>query len=82
MAAGFKVIVTEEVAAGQGPAGSLVVNVNITDPLLTSVGVGVYTALSVVLFGEKLPAPPLHIPLIADPPTDPERVAADPAQIV
>ena len=82
VAVGFIVITTEELAAGQGPAGSLVVNVNVTEPLFTSVPVGVYVAFNVVLLGEKLPAPPLHVPLVADPPTDPARVTVEPAQIV
>ena len=76
------VIITEEVAAGQDPAGSLVVNINVTEPLFASVAVGVYTALSVVLLGEKLPAPLLHVPLVADPPTDPARVTLEPVQMV
>ena len=75
------VIITEEVASEQGPAGSLVVSVNVAEPLLTSVELGVYTAFNVVLFGEKLPAPPLHAPLVADPPMDPARFAGEPAQI-
>ena len=78
---GFIVIITEDVTAVQGPAGLLVVNVNVAEPLLTSVAFGVYTAFSVVLLGEKVP-PPVHVPLVADPPTDPERFAVEPAQIV
>ena len=81
MAIGFIVITTEDVTAGQGPAGSLVVNINVTEPLLTSVPVGVYTAFSVVLLGEKVPVPPLHVALVADPPIDPAIVAGEPAQI-
>ena len=82
VAIGFIVITTEEVTAGQGPAGSLVVKVNVTEPLLTSVPVGVYTAFSVVLLGEKVPAPLLHVPPVADPPIDPAKVTVEPAQMV
>ena len=79
---GLIVIITEDVAEEQGPAGSLVVNVNVTEPLLISVEVGIYTALRVALFGEKLPAPPLHVPLVADPPIDPAMVTVEPPQMV
>ena len=81
MVEGWIVITTEDVTAEQGPAGSLVVNVNVTEPVLTSVAVGVYTALSVTLLGEKVPVPPPHVPLVADPPIDPASATVEPAQI-
>ena len=76
------VMITEEVAEGQGPVGSLVVNTNVIEPLFFSVVVGVYVVFKVVLLGEKVPAPPLHVPFVADPPTDPASVTVDLVQMV
>jgi hypothetical protein len=70
------VITIWSVAEPQGPVGSFVVSVRVTVPAAISADVGVYTALSAVAFGVKLPAPPLQVPLVAAPPTEPERVTA------
>jgi hypothetical protein len=71
---GLIVIKTWSLVAVQVPGGSLVVKVNVTVPAVISAAVGVYTALSVELFGVKVPAPPLHVPEVADPPTTPASV--------
>ena len=36
----------------------------------------------VVLLGEYVPAPPLQVALVADPPKDPAKVTVEPLQIV
>ena len=59
---GLIVITTWSVTAAQGPAGSFVVNVNVTVPALISAALGVYTALSEVAPGLNVPVPPLHVP--------------------
>ena len=63
--------------------GLLVVNVSVTAPAVLSAAEGVYVALSVVAFGEKVPVPlVVHVALVAVPPMEPASVTADPAQIV
>ena len=66
--------VMDEMAAGQGPAGSSVVIVSVTVPLLISVGPGVYTAVFTRELSLKLPSPPVvQVDEVALPP----RVAPD-----
>jgi hypothetical protein len=60
--------------ASQGPAGSFVLNVRVTEPAAISAAVGVYVAVSELLLGLKVPAPPLHVPEDAEPLTEPARV--------
>src|SRR5437773_10629177 len=69
------VIFIWSVAAGHGPAGSFVVSVSVTLPAAMSDAEGVYVGLSVEAFGVNVPAPPLHVPLIAPPRTLPLRCA-------
>ena len=45
----------------------MVVNVRVITPAAISAEVGVYVAFRVVLFGTKLPAPPLQMPPLAMP---------------
>src|SRR5574343_1713336 len=66
------------VTAGQGPAGSFVVNVNLTVP---EVAVGVYVDVKLVAF-ENLPVGADHVPEVAPPPTVPANVIVPPAQTV
>jgi hypothetical protein len=73
---GFTVIITVDVTAGQGPAGSLVVNVSVTVPLVIE---GVYVDVSEFAF-EKLPEGALHVELVAPPPIVPASVILLPAQ--
>jgi hypothetical protein len=62
-------------AAAQGPAGSLVVNVNVTVPAVISAALGVYTAVGVFLSGLKLAVvPPVHEALVAAPLKLPAKV--------
>src|SRR5664279_3412508 len=68
--------------AGQGPAGSLVVKVNVTVPAVTSAALGVYIAVNVVLFGLYAPVPPDHVADVALPPLRPASVTVLPAQII
>src|SRR6478736_5984434 len=63
-------------AAPHGPAGSFVVSVSVTLPAAISAAVGVYVALSVVALGLNVPAPPVHVPLEAPPPTTPASCTA------
>ena len=56
------------------PLGLFEVRVNVTVPAVISAALGVYTALSVVAFGLKVPVPPLQVPPVALPPTVPARV--------
>ena len=73
---GLTVITTVEIAAGQGPAGSSVVNVKVTVPLAM---LGVY--VDVKEFGlEKVPLGADHVELVALPPIVPARVIVPPAQ--
>jgi hypothetical protein len=69
------VMVMEELTAGQGPAGSSVVNVTVALPAEISPAVGVYVAFKVVLLGAKEPAP-LQVALEAAPPKEPAKVVA------
>ena len=74
VAAWLMVRVMDEIAAGQGPAGSSVVIVSITLPLLISVGPEVYTAVFTSELSLKLPSPPVvQVDEVALPP----RVAPD-----
>ena len=50
----------------------VVVSVSVTDPVVLSVAVGRYVAVSVVLFGVNVPAPPDHaapVAMVNDPPS-------------
>jgi hypothetical protein len=73
---GLTVITTVEVAAGHGPVGSFVVSVKVTVPLAI---LGVYVDVKEV-GSEKDPLGADHVPLIADPPTEPASVTEPPAQ--
>jgi len=73
---GLMVIVIVSVAGPHDPAGSLVVNVSVTEPALISAWEGVYVAFNVFAFGLNVPVPPLQDPLSADPPKLPLRVTA------
>ena len=73
---GFTVITIVDVTAGQGPVGSFVVNVSVTVPLVI---LGVYVDVKEVGF-EKDPLGADHVPLVADPPTEPASVTVPPAQ--
>src|SRR5262249_37127056 len=68
---GSIVIFLGSLGAGRGPAGSLVVRVSVTLPAAISAAVGVYFAFIAVALGLNVPAPPLHVPLEAPPPTAP-----------
>ena len=70
------VISTWSDTALQTPAGSSVVKVNVTEPAVISAADGVYVAFNVALSGLKVPVPPLHVPLVALPLTDPASVTA------
>ena len=59
-----------------GPAGSVPVKVSVAVPAAISAALGVYTAFNVVLFGEKLPPPPLQVPVVDPPDTLPASVTA------
>ena len=52
----------------------MLVSVSVTVPAVISAGEGVYCAVSVVLFGLKVPVPPLQAPPLAPPPTEPASV--------
>src|SRR5947199_5736452 len=54
-----------------GPLGSFVVSASDTPPAAISAAFGVYVALSPDALGLNVPAPPLHVPLEAPPPTAP-----------
>jgi hypothetical protein len=58
-----KKIFTVSWSAGQVPL-LVVVRKRLTDPAATSAAVGVYNAFNVVAEGEKVPAPPLQIPVV------------------
>ena len=74
VAAGFMVSTMDETTAGQGPAGSLVVMVNVTVPLEISVAPGVYTAVFTKALLLKLPSPEV---VQAEDVALPPRVAPD-----
>ena len=54
------VITIVSVIGPQGPAGSSVVSVSVTDPAAISPALGVYTAFRVFVSGPNEPAPPLQ----------------------
>lgn len=78
IAAGLTVITTVEVTGGHGPAGSFVVSVSVTVPLVI---LGVYVEFNALGF-EKVPLGALHVPDVAAPPTAPFNVADPPAHTV
>jgi len=57
-----------------------VVRVSVTEPAAYSAALGVYTAFNVALSGTYVPAPPLHVPPEAAPPTAPASVKLVPEQ--
>jgi hypothetical protein len=70
------------VTEGQGPAGSFVVNVIVTDPAVISAADGVYTAVSDVAL-LNVPVPEVvHVELVAPPPIEPAIVNVVPEQMV
>lgn len=73
------VMITSFETGEQGPA---LVNVKVTVPAEISTALGAYTAFRVVLFGVKVPDPPLQIPEVAEPPTVPFNVAVAPEHMV
>jgi hypothetical protein len=72
---GLTVIITVDIAGGQGPVGSFVVNVSVTVPVVI---LGVYVDVR-ELGSEKVPLGAVHDPLVALPPTDPASVIVPPA---
>jgi hypothetical protein len=74
----FTVIITVELAAGQGPEGSFVVKVNVTVPFEMD---GVYVEVTEFTL-EKFPLGALHVEVDALPPMIPARVIDPPAQTV
>ena len=74
---GLMVMITVSLTLPHGPAGSFVVKINMA---CVSPVPGVYTALKLLL-DEKDPVPPLHVPLVAEPPMLPASVAVVPAQM-
>jgi hypothetical protein len=78
VAAGFTVIITVDVTAGQGPAGSSVVKVSVTVPLAM---LGVYVDVKELTL-EKVPLGALHVELDAPPPIVPAKVMDPPAHTV
>ena len=73
VAAAFMVSTMDETAAGHGPAGSLVVMVNVTVPLEISVAPGVYTGFTTAVL-LNVPSPEVvQVEEVALPP----RVAPD-----
>ena len=80
VATGFIVNVIEAFTAPQGPAGSSVVYVNVTDPAAISAAPGVYTAVGVLLLKDPVPLV-VHVAEVAPPPKEPAIVAVLPAQI-
>ena len=82
VAAGLIVNTIVLVTKPQGPAGSLVVKVNVTEPAAISAADGVYTAVAEVA-ELKVPVPEVvHVKLAALPPIEPAKVYVLPAQIV
>src|SRR5262245_32128028 len=74
VAAAMMLIFMWSLAWAHGPFTAPVVSVSVTEPAAISAAVGVYVALSAEADGLKLPAPPLHVPLEAPPPTTPASV--------
>ena len=73
--AAWMVIITLSLAGRQGPAGSLVVKVNVTLVFAMSVGPGVYSAVGEVA-SLKDPSPDVvHVALDAPLPKDPANIA-------
>src|ERR1043165_7324867 len=64
---------TWSLAAPQGPAGSFEVRVSVTPPAATAPGVGWEVAFRAEAPGPSVPPPPLHVPVVARPPTVPAR---------
>src|SRR5678810_1090505 len=77
----FIVRVIEAFTELQGPAGSLVVYVNVTVPAVISAALGVYIAVGVLLLNEPLPLV-VHVADVAPPPNAPAIVAVPSEQIV
>ena len=50
------------------------VKVKVMTPAARSAALGIYVAFNVVLFGEYVPVPPAHIPVVVGPETIPERM--------
>src|SRR2546429_400247 len=71
--AGLMAMRTSSLTAPHGPEGSSLVRVSVTPPAAISSAVGAYVALSAEELGENVPAPPLHVPPVVDPPTTPAR---------
>ena len=73
VAVGLMVNTIASETAGQGPAGSLVVMVNVTVPEVISAADGVYTGLTIVAL-LKDPVPEVvHVEEVALPPRDPDK---------
>ena len=68
-------------AAIHGPAGSLDVKVKVTEPFAISVNEGVNVGFNAAFPGKNTPALPDHVPLTAEPPTDPLRIISSPSHI-
>jgi hypothetical protein len=75
---GLTFIVTVDVAAGHAPAGSFVVSVKITEPVII---VGVYVDVNEAAF-EKVPLGAVQVEVVALPPMVPANVIVPPAQTV
>src|SRR5689334_15032856 len=56
---------------GQGPPVAALVSVSVTEPAESSAALGVYWALRVEALGLNVPVPPLHVPVVAPPVTEP-----------
>jgi hypothetical protein len=74
VAAGWIVILIWSLTWPHGPPVAFVVSVSVTEPAAISAALGVYLALSVEADGLYVPAPPLHVPPEAPPPTTPASV--------
>ena len=55
---------------------------NVTEPAFTSEALGVYVAVKVFLSGLKVPAPPVQLPEVAPPPTEPAKATGTFEQMV
>jgi hypothetical protein len=75
VAMGLMLMRTSSLATAHGPPVAFVVSVSVTPPAAISAGVGSYVAFSAEAFGLNVPAPPLHVPLEAPPPTTPASCA-------
>src|ERR1041385_7970055 len=74
VAAGRMLMVIASLTWPQGPLTAFVVSVSVTVPAAISAALGVYTAFKVEASGLNEPAPPLHVPAGAPPPTTPASV--------